>query len=392
MTLDGQPAPMWTSLPVKRGQTVKVGATTGARAPASAGRPAGAGVRFGWGRTPQAAARRPPAAPAHTRPPRSRAGGSRTYIAIAGGLDVPDYLGSKSTFPGGAMGGHQGRALRPGDMLFLAPAGERFTTGSGVRQLGAGMAWACTAPAAATVPAQLLPPPSRWHASSVPPTHPPDLSKLAVGVAVPPAWRPAYVSGTADWEVGVLPGPQVTGWGWAGAAWRPRPPPAAPHTPPCSRTRPRRERPRVLLHLTSFGAPRWLPTGGPRLLHARGHPDPAVNRVQGGVGGRQVPARLCPAAASTAGCRSGPQPGALVRPRRRSACSAGPRLADVLLPLTNYPHLPPQVHHNSNRLGVRLEGPRPQFARADGGEGGSHPSNVHDHVYALGAINFTGDM
>lgn len=38
---------------------------------------------------------------------------------------------------------------------------------------------------------------------------PPDLSKLSVGVEVPPAWRPAYVSGTADWEVGVLPGPQV---------------------------------------------------------------------------------------------------------------------------------------------------------------------------------------
>ncbi len=29
-----------------------------------------------------------------------------------------------------------------------------------------------------------------------------------------------------------------------------------------------------------------------------------------------------------------------------------------------------------NRLGIRLEGPRPRFARPDGGEGGSHPSNV----------------
>ena len=43
-----------------------------------------------------------------------------------------------------------------------------------------------------------------------------------------------------------------------------------------------------------------------------------------------------------------------------------------------------------NRLGIRMEGPRPQFARTDGGEGGSHPSNVHDHVYAIGTINFTG--
>ena len=44
-----------------------------------------------------------------------------------------------------------------------------------------------------------------------------------------------------------------------------------------------------------------------------------------------------------------------------------------------------------NLLGIRLQGPRPQFARKDGGEGGSHPSNVHDHVYAIGTINFTGD-
>ena len=48
------------------------------------------------------------------------------------------------------------------------------------------------------------------------------------------------------------------------------------------------------------------------------------------------------------------------------------------------------MHYNSNRLGIRLQGPRPQFARPDGGEGGSHPSNVHDHVYAIGTINFTG--
>ena len=44
----------------------------------------------------------------------------------------------------------------------------------------------------------------------------------------------------------------------------------------------------------------------------------------------------------------------------------------------------------SNRLGIRMQGPRPKFARKDGGEGGSHPSNVHDHVYAIGTINFTG--
>ena len=36
---------------------------------------------------------------------------------------MPDYLGSKATFPGGNMGGHQGRALRAGDMLFLGRTG-----------------------------------------------------------------------------------------------------------------------------------------------------------------------------------------------------------------------------------------------------------------------------
>ncbi|QNK31268.1 urea carboxylase [Serratia sp. JUb9] len=51
-----------------------------------------------------------------------------------------------------------------------------------------------------------------------------------------------------------------------------------------------------------------------------------------------------------------------------------------------------QVHYNSNRLGVRLSGPKPVWARQDGGEAGLHPSNVHDCEYAIGAINFTGDF
>ncbi|MDR3402720.1 MAG: urea carboxylase [Chthoniobacter sp.] len=51
-----------------------------------------------------------------------------------------------------------------------------------------------------------------------------------------------------------------------------------------------------------------------------------------------------------------------------------------------------KVHFNSNRTGVRLVGPKPQWARADGGEAGLHPSNIHDNAYAVGAIDFTGDM
>jgi urea carboxylase len=51
-----------------------------------------------------------------------------------------------------------------------------------------------------------------------------------------------------------------------------------------------------------------------------------------------------------------------------------------------------EVHFNSNRTGVRLIGPKPGWARTDGGEAGLHPSNIHDVAYAIGAIDFTGDM
>lgn len=51
-----------------------------------------------------------------------------------------------------------------------------------------------------------------------------------------------------------------------------------------------------------------------------------------------------------------------------------------------------EVHYNSSRTGVRLIGPKPQWARTDGGEAGLHPSNIHDNAYAIGTIDFTGDM
>lgn len=50
------------------------------------------------------------------------------------------------------------------------------------------------------------------------------------------------------------------------------------------------------------------------------------------------------------------------------------------------------VSPQSNRTGVRLIGPKPRWARTDGGEAGLHPSNIHDNAYALGAVDFTGDM
>jgi len=51
-----------------------------------------------------------------------------------------------------------------------------------------------------------------------------------------------------------------------------------------------------------------------------------------------------------------------------------------------------QVHYNSSRTGVRLIGPKPNWARPSGGEAGMHPSNIHDNAYAFGAVDFTGDM
>jgi len=47
--------------------------------------------------------------------------GARIYIAVSGGIDVPVALGSRSTYPIGALGGYKGGPLAPGDEL---PVGE----------------------------------------------------------------------------------------------------------------------------------------------------------------------------------------------------------------------------------------------------------------------------
>lgn len=48
------------------------------------------------------------------------ASGCRAYLAVAGGIDVPVVLGSRSTLLGAGMGGVEGRALRAGDHLACA--------------------------------------------------------------------------------------------------------------------------------------------------------------------------------------------------------------------------------------------------------------------------------
>jgi biotin-dependent carboxylase-like uncharacterized protein len=44
-------------------------------------------------------------------------GGARAYVAVAGGIDVPELLGSRSTYALGSLGGYEGRPLAAGDSL-----------------------------------------------------------------------------------------------------------------------------------------------------------------------------------------------------------------------------------------------------------------------------------
>lgn len=50
----------------------------------------------------------------------SAGSGSRAYLLLPGGVDVPEVLGSRSTQIRGAFGGHEGRPLRAGDLLRAA--------------------------------------------------------------------------------------------------------------------------------------------------------------------------------------------------------------------------------------------------------------------------------
>ena len=56
-------------------------------------------------------------------------GGTKYFIAVQGGIDVPEVLGSRSTYPIGAIGGVEGRALRASD---LVPVGAPINNGLSV--------------------------------------------------------------------------------------------------------------------------------------------------------------------------------------------------------------------------------------------------------------------
>ncbi|MDR7056547.1 urea carboxylase [Pseudomonas koreensis] len=178
LTLDAEPVPMNTALLIPAGATLQLGSISGA--------------------------------------------GARSYLCLRGGLQVPDYLGSKSTFTLGQFGGHGGRALRAGDVLHVPALTER----SAGQQL------------------------AEQHITALP-------SVRQIRVIYGPHGAPEYFSEN---------------------------------------------------YIATFFATQW------------------------------------------------------------------------------------EVHFNSSRTGVRLIGPKPEWVREDGGEAGLHPSNIHDNPYAIGAVDFTGDM
>ena len=54
--------------------------------------------------------------------------GCRSYIAFAGGIEVPELMGSKSTFTRGNIGGFEGRALKQGDILTIGEADKSINS------------------------------------------------------------------------------------------------------------------------------------------------------------------------------------------------------------------------------------------------------------------------
>jgi antagonist of KipI len=74
-TLDGVPVERWTSIPVNLGQTLRVGPALFS--------------------------------------------GARCYLCVGGGISVEPFLGSASTHLLSGLGGHEGRALRKGDVLTI---------------------------------------------------------------------------------------------------------------------------------------------------------------------------------------------------------------------------------------------------------------------------------
>ena len=55
--------------------------------------------------------------------------GLRAYLAFAGGIDVPEVMGSRSTDLKTGLGGLHGRALRAADVIHMGASKNRFDNG-----------------------------------------------------------------------------------------------------------------------------------------------------------------------------------------------------------------------------------------------------------------------
>jgi len=71
--------------------------------------------------------------------------GGRAWLAISGGIDVPIVLGSRSTDLRGNFGGHEGRALRDGDVLSLLEEGRFETADQPNRRFQTAASWGASA-------------------------------------------------------------------------------------------------------------------------------------------------------------------------------------------------------------------------------------------------------
>jgi antagonist of KipI len=83
--------------------------------------------------------------------------GSRAYLAVAGGIQTPPVLGSRSTYLPAKFGGLEGRQLRAGDVLPLAPDAEalarkRFSNLSATRKNQSGVETVTWSAPALTLP------------------------------------------------------------------------------------------------------------------------------------------------------------------------------------------------------------------------------------------------
>lgn len=58
--------------------------------------------------------------------------GCRAYLAIAGGVEVPVLMGSRSTYIRGQLGGYQGRQLKKGDCLKVGSSTKAIAAGTKV--------------------------------------------------------------------------------------------------------------------------------------------------------------------------------------------------------------------------------------------------------------------